>query len=143
VRDMRVKWPKSKEELDAFLDELTSEQHDYNTSALAMAEAALAAFNYIGSTLGCTGFQASCADLAFISKTRHMDGPFALLDGSQLLYPQYDLAARVAEYLKEWPPQLAEKARELIAKDDLHAGLKAHPDVRARWEELAGLEPPA
>ena len=40
---------------------------------------AVAAFNFVVRQLGVSGFQSSCADLDFIRRTRHLDGPFMLI----------------------------------------------------------------
>lgn len=128
-------WPETVEELSQYIESLTAREHDYETSAQAMADAAVAAFNFIGHALGTTGFQAGWAELQFIKTTRHIEGPFAILDGENLLYPQYDLRADFERYMTEWPAQLAEKARELLTENENNPHVARR--VRARWQELA------
>jgi hypothetical protein len=137
-------WPQSEEALLAEIrkalahaQDATNIEDGYNRGPGAMAAAALAAFRYVGHVLGVTGFQASCADLAFLKQSRRMRGPFGIIDGEKLLYPQYDLRAQLEEWIAEWRPALAKRAAELLAAEP-----NAHPDVRARWAEIAALAPP-
>lgn len=86
--------------------------------------------------LGVTGFQAGCADLDILKRTRHIKGPFILLDGRDLLYPQYDLRAKLEDFLRENQQWAADEARKELA-----ASPSAHPDVRAHWQHLAAQVP--
>lgn len=129
-----VPWPKTTDELDAYISSEVDRQHDYNTSADAMWHAALAAGRYVASRLGLTGFQASCADMAYIGASRGMEPPFGLLDGNDLLYPQSaDLLERAAKWIEEWKPVLAPKARARLSEEHEHV----HPHVWAHWQEAA------
>jgi hypothetical protein len=132
LRTAKVPWPLTKEQLTEYVESLVSKSHDYGTCVYAMSMAAEAAFNYISGQLGVTGFQASCADLDFVRRTRHIGGPFILLKGEDALYPQYDLEAKLAEAMQSWKPWLKEQAEKKLA-DPSHA----HPDVRAHWKRLA------
>ncbi len=136
MRDSKAPWPKTPEELSAYIATLVDRPHDYGTSAYAMSLAATAAFQYVAGVLGCTGFQASCADMDILRRTRSIKGPFMLIDGEQMLYPQYDIPARVAEALDGWREWAAEEAKKRLAED----GGTAHLNVKARWEELAAYE---
>jgi hypothetical protein len=127
--------PESMEELNEVMASLVDREHTYETSALAVALAAVAAFNYAAHKLGITGFQAGYAELEFLRRSRRIEGPFGIVDGSHLLYPQYDLLAEVREWIEKWRPSLAPKARELLA----NATGYVHPDVRAHWERMAAL----
>jgi hypothetical protein len=138
-------WPETEGELVAYIRRELARIGDvpdvaggYNLCPELMMNIAVAAFNYASGVLGVTGWQASWAELGFIRTTRHLTGPFAILDGSDLLYPQYDLRAKFEGYMREWPAQLADLARALLAESHEHA----HPDVVARWQELAALAPP-
>jgi hypothetical protein len=82
MRDAKVPWPLTKEQLVEYVESLATRTHDYGTCVYAMSMAAQAAFNYVSRMLGVTGFQASCADLDFIRRTRSMDGPFMLIKAS-------------------------------------------------------------
>jgi len=125
-------WPESLEELTEFIKSKTTENHDYNSASDAMWQVALAAFNYAVREMGTTGFQASTAELMFLAKSRNIDGPFALVTGKDLLYPQYDIESKVERYVDEWTPWAAEKAKEL-----LQSRPDAAPAVRLHWQMLA------
>lgn len=126
--------------IDALADyirSLTNREHDYGTCVYAMSMAATAAFNYVAGKLGASGFQASCADMDIIRRTRHMDCPFMLVRGEDALYPQYDVPGKVAEFLNYIRPWLAEKAAANLEKDAKHAS----PNVVAHWRALARCVP--
>jgi len=125
-------WPESLEELTEFIKSKTTEDHDYNSASDAMWQVALAAFNYAAREMGTTGFQASVAELMFLAKSRNIDGPFALVTGKDLLYPQYDIESKVERYIDEWTPWAAEQAKEL-----LQSRPDAAPAVRLHWQMLA------
>jgi hypothetical protein len=140
MRETENPWPKSKKELHEYIDSLVDREHDYGTCCYAMSLAALAAFNYVAHTLGCTGFQASCADLNFIGRTRHMKHGFRIIDYENLLYPQYLTDERFPTHqqlLSQNREELAKAARELLATRDL-----ACDEVRERWEYVASLGKP-
>lgn len=134
MREYKVPFPQSLDELNEFITSLTERQHDYGSSAYAMSLAATAAFNYIGGKLGTTGFQASCADLDFLRRTRGLDGPFMIMKAEDMLYPQYSLPGNLAEAMDKWEEWAAEQAKKKLAE----SGNTAHPDVRAHWVKLAG-----
>lgn len=134
---MRAEKPpacKTVEELAAYIDSLVKGKHTYGTCAYAMALAAQAAFEYVARELGTTGFQCSCADLAFLGKVRNINGPFILLKASDALYPQYDLHQKLNEAMREWQPWLKEEAQKRLAvQEGAASGVVAH------WEKLAGV----
>jgi hypothetical protein len=132
MREAKVPWPKTKEQLTEYIESLVSKQHDYGTCVYAMSMAAEAAFNYVSNCLGVTGFQASCADLDFIKRTRGIDGPFMLIKGEDMLYPQYNLVDNLLEAMKEWKPWAKEEAEKKLSENT-----SAHPDVIAHWKALA------
>jgi hypothetical protein len=88
LRAMGVPCPRTMEELTGIIDAMASRNHNYGTCVYAMSISAEAAFNYISHILGVTDFQASCADMDFLRRTRHMPH-FQILDLDRLLYPQY------------------------------------------------------
>jgi hypothetical protein len=144
----KAAWPKTEEDLIAYIREMlkwpdgASEPGEgYGRCVYSMAYAAVATFNYVASTLGCTGFQASCADMQILRQTRDLEHGFMIVDANKLLFPQYDPMREVAKFLEERRPELAAVARQKIAEDDA-SNVKAHPNVRARWEEIAALVPP-
>lgn len=91
LREASVPWPQNERQLLEYIHSLVEREHDYETCVYAMSMAAVAAFYYVSHKLGVTGFQASCADLDILRRTRSLDGPFMLLKAEDLLYPQYDL----------------------------------------------------
>lgn len=134
LRDAKVPWIKDREELMAYIDKLAERPQDYGTCVYSMSMAATAAFNYIASRVGASGFQASCADLDVLRRTRHWDR-FCVLNLEDAIYPQSDLRVKLDEYLAKNADYLRDKAREQLDKygDEEYI----HPDVRAHWEKLA------
>jgi hypothetical protein len=137
-REMRAEKapsPETREKLAEYIDSLVEREHDYGTCVYAMSLAATAAFNYVALKLGVTGFQASCADLDVLRRTRNMEGPFILFKAEDALYPQYDLPERLRTAMYEWRDWLAEQARLKLSES---RPVKAHPNVLAHWRKLAG-----
>jgi hypothetical protein len=138
MREAKVPWPKTRQELIEYIDSLVNRPHDYGTCVYAMSMAAVAAYNYVASKEGATGFQASCADMDIIRRNRAINGNFILLKLEDALYPQYNLPARLAEFLtsedsKKW---LAEEAQKNLDKARGESPIGAHPEVIAHWEKL-------
>ncbi len=133
MRDVKVPRHNSLKELTEYIQALCKRQHDYGTCVYAMSLASVATFNYVASCLGTTGFQAGCADLDILRRTRRLEGPFAIIYGDNMLYPQYDIPAKVQEMLDEWKPWAAEEAAKKLDGDTTHA----HPNVIAHWKKLA------
>lgn len=134
MREAAVPTPKTNDELAEYIRSLTEREHDYGTAVYAVSMAAVAAFNHVAHKLGISGFQASCADLDIIRRTRRMNGPFMLVRGEDMLYPQYNIDSKVREAQNEWLPWAREQARKKLAEPLVHV----HPDVLRRWRELAG-----
>ena len=132
MRDETVPTPETVDELAAYVRSLVDGQHDYGTCVYAMSMAATAAFNHVAKALGVTGFQASCADMDILRRTRRLEGPFMLIDGEKALYPQYDLPQKLAEFLVDIKPWLAKQAAKKLAEAP-----GAHPNVYAHWRQLA------
>lgn len=139
MREADVPWPETLDDLTRYIAGLVEREHDYGTCVYAMSMAATAAFGYVAKRLGVTGFQASCADMDILRRTRHMEHGFILLKADDLLYPQYDLPSRLAEWIEETRTSLAPVARQKIAE----ASGRVHPKVLARWKEIAALTPTA
>jgi hypothetical protein len=137
MREAEAPRPKDTAELAALVDTLLKRQHDYGTCCYAMSIAATAAFNLVASTLGVTGFQAGCADMDILRRTRHWKGPAMVLDLANYLYPQYDLPKMVQESIDDNADWFSEQAKELLKT----AVGFVHPDVKAHWERLAALKP--
>lgn len=131
--------PKSEEEFIELVQSELNGDHDYNTSAEAVSNITVAAFNYAASTIGITGFQAGWAGLNALRQIKNIEGPFAVIDGTKFLFPQYDLHKQLDEWHEEWKPALSELAKKkLNEKDNI-----AHPKVKERWEYYAHLDAPA
>jgi hypothetical protein len=124
------------EELQGYITSLVERNHDYGTCCYAMSLAATAAFNFVASKLGVTGFQASCADLDIFRRTRRLEGPFVILTGENELYPQYDNHRKLEECRVKWKDWISEQAK---AKLD-EAADSAHPNVVAHWKKISGFE---
>jgi hypothetical protein len=132
MRDDEKPWPKSRAELNAYLDKLEVEQLDYGKAVYVMSLAAIAAFNYASHIVGASGFQASCADLDFMRRSRRLEN-FMIVDLNDAMYPQTDPLRKVSKWLNENKQVLAEKAqKELDEKHEL-----VHPDVERHWRSLA------
>lgn len=126
--------PETIEELGEYITSLVDRQHDYGTCVYAMSLAATAAFNHVARKLCVTGFQASCADLDILRRTRHIEGPFILLKGEDTLYPQNDLPGKLRRAMEEWTSWAAEEAAKKLAEKKQE---NVHPDVWALWVSLA------
>ena len=135
MRESSVPWPKTAKQLNEYVASLVDRQHDYGSCVYAASMAAVAAFYYVSGQLGMTGFQASCADLDIIRRTRSIKGPFGIFKAEDALYPQYDLGERLDKMLAEAAPWLKEQAEKNLAESSY-----AHPDVLAHWKMLA--DPP-
>ncbi len=133
MRDSTPAWPKTEEEMLAQIRANLEGSHDYGTCVYAMSLSALAAFHYVASKLGVTGFQASCADMDFLRRTRGMKGGFLILKAEDLLFPQDDLRAKLEEFIAESREWLCTEARKLL---DERSSV-AHPNVLAHWKKLA------
>ncbi len=132
MREATVPRINTPEELAAYIALLVKRPHDYGTCVYAMSMAAVAAFNYVAHELGVTGFQASCADMDILSRTRGMKGPWMITNGEDLLFPQYDVRQRLEDFIEKQKPWAATEAAKKIAEND-----HAHPDVLAHWQKLA------
>lgn len=141
MRAFKAPTPDTSAELAKLADDLVNRQHEYGTCVYAMSILAEAAFNFVARRLGVTGFQASCADMDILRRTRGWKGPAMILDGENALYPQYDLRGRVDEWLTSEPFRqwCADEARKLIAERN---GVGPHPNVAAHWDRLAASMPP-
>lgn len=135
MRESEAAWPKNQKELIREIARLVEREHSYGTCVYAMSLAAVATFNYVSHRLGVTGFQASCADLDILRRTRMMRGSFILLKAEDLLYPQYDLRKRLDEAIAEWQPWLQKEAKKLLAKNKKKGSCA--PSVRFHWQQLA------
>lgn len=138
MRDARVPWPKTEEELVSYIKGLVEQEHDYGTCVYAMSMAATAALYYVGSRLGVSGAQASCADLDILRRTRHMEHGFCITNYADLLYPQYWNEAATAAIFREvlrdpeQKPRFVEAAKKMLAEET-----RGTENVRAHWQKIA------
>lgn len=70
MRESSAPWPNTLAELSVYIEGLTDREHDYGTSCYAMSLAATAALQYVAKKLNTDGFQAACADLDIIRRTK-------------------------------------------------------------------------
>jgi hypothetical protein len=144
-----VPWPRTIDELNSYINELVTKQHDYGTCVYAMSMAAVATFYYMSHELGVTGFQASCADLDFLKRTRSMKSGFKIMDYGNFLYPQYadkfektitpdtwkGIQKSAKEAIKKANADHAKYLTDLEKYDtDLAAFVAKHPDYYERPE---------
>lgn len=126
----------SKEEaLIVALRERLAKVQNYEDCVDAMAGAALDAFNLVAKALSVTGWQASCAELEFVRRSRGIDGPWGIYAMHDALYPQYDLVGRLekmrhADTTVKWLGDCAEYALAVYGPQG------AAPRVTAHWIKL-------
>jgi hypothetical protein len=120
------------EELNTYINNLVNQPHDYGTCVYAMSMASVATFNFMARKLGVTGFQASCADLDFLARTRNMKLGFIVLNGRDLMYPQYDLRKRLEDFITQTmsSPNFLSEVRKSFNEDS------AVPAVREHWKSI-------
>jgi hypothetical protein len=133
MREQEVPRVKTLDELKDYIQTLVDRQHDYGTCVHAMSMAATSAFLYVADKLEVTGFQASCAELDFLRRTRRLDCPFVIITADDELYPQYDNDKKLRDCRIEWEPWISKRASELLKE----SGGAANPYVIEHWEKLA------
>lgn len=115
LRDAKVPWLETPKELMEYITKICEENKGgYGTSVYAMSMSAIAAMQYAARVVGATGFQASCADLDIVRRSRGLDCPFAIIKAKDMLYPQYSIRGKVEELLQEWAPWAKEQAFALL-----------------------------
>lgn len=153
MREAKAPWPKTIQELNEYMqscfdavawpekedgtfEHSTKDSGDaYGRAVYAISLSATAAFYYASHIVGASGFQASMADIDLLRRTRHMEGPFSIVDVSKMLYPQYDIVGDLNKYIHDEETQkwLKDQAKKKISENP-----DAHPDVVAHWKKLAG-----
>jgi hypothetical protein len=135
MRDMKAPWPKSWDELRDFCESLWTENNDYGKAVYCMSLASVAMFNLAAHKVGATGFQASCADMDILRRTRDMENGFRIVDYSKAMYPQYLESDQVIALLfDELAPLLKDAAAKELATNE-----RAHPNVIAHWKRIVDL----
>lgn len=144
MRDMEAPSPKSWDELRDFCEPLFATENDeYGKAVYCISLAATAMFNFAASKVGATGFQASCADMDFLRRTRGMKRGFQIVDYDHMLYPQYvdSTGPEYAAIRALFPivaPKLADAAAELLRDKSS----TAHLNVIAHWKRVAAMKQP-
>lgn len=138
MREAQVPTPNNEGELIDYIRSLIKQQHDYGTCVYAVSMAATAAFQYVASELGITGFQASCADMDIIRRTRSLKGPFMLIDGTKMLYPQYDIIQSVRDAMTKWEKWASDECRKMLAQEDTRYVCF---EVLSHWQDMAAKHP--
>lgn len=119
MRDSKVPWFGTLEDLTKYIEDLVDREHDYGTCVYATSMAATATFQFMAGQLGITGFQASCAGMDILSRTRGFKWG-KLLNYDDLLYPQYwneEHFPSLATLLDDNRVELGKRAQELIDKN--------------------------
>lgn len=140
MREMKAPWPKTILGLVRFIWKMLRQNDDYGKCVYAMSLSAVATFNYLSRKCGATGFQASCADMDILRRTRGYKAGFRIINYADLLYPQYideEHFPRPDKMLQDNIATLAPMARDLL-KSPIGP---MHPDVRSRLEMIAALRP--
>lgn len=138
MRTAEVPRPKSETELMEYVKGLVDRPHDYGTCVYAMSMAATAAFYYVSHKLGVTGFQASCADMDILRRTRNLKYGHRIIDYNDLLYPQYwdDERTPIFQALMREPESRERFAGE--ARKLLDGNGNAATAVKEHWQRLVG-----
>ena len=133
MREFEVPYYHTLEEVIEFVKSLETQANEYGTAAYCASLAATAMFNYICHREGLTGFQALCADLDILRRTRMIKGPFIILKLDDAMYPQYNLREKLESFLTD--DSSLEWMRETAIKN-LDENPDAHPAVISHWREL-------
>jgi hypothetical protein len=136
MRERKAVSPNSFNALKTEIGMLLNNNNDYGQAVYAISLACVATFNFMAKELGITGFQASCADLDILRRTRRMENGFKILNFDRLLYPQY-----VDEFNITYEKLLSDNIENLslAAKKKLEEmeDFPAHPDVVKHWEKIS------
>ncbi len=138
LRNYKVPFPKTEDELLDIIRQLVNRQHTYGTCVYAMSIAAVAAFRYVASVLGTTGFQAGCADLDFLRRTRHMENGFRIINYEKLIYPQYCDSDYFPTYLELLRDNLQDIQK--LVKKKMKESSTVHPAVYEHWLWILSLD---
>ena len=142
MRQMETPWPKTVFSLLRFIFRMLRQNDDYGKCVYALSLAAVATFNYMSHKCGATGFQASCADMDILRRTRGYKAGFRIIDHANLLYPQYindDHFPSPDKMLRDNIRVLGPMARKKLDED---SRFPMDPEVRARMEMIAAMPIP-
>lgn len=135
------------ETLPGFLSELAAFAHDYNTIVYAVAAGAVATSWALDRSPngGITGFQAGAVMWEFMEAWNDITAPAWLLQGRDLLCPQYGYKFNsIGPETWKWAQEEAGKklTDRMCSVDMGEVQFAAHPDVVAHWQSLqAGVIP--
>ena len=139
LRGYKLDFPKTLDEAIVLIKAVVNREHTYGTSAYAASISSTLIFNWVCHELGLTGFQASCADLDILRRTRNME-MFRIIKYENLLYPQYlnsDNFPTIQDL--EEDPETRKWLKKEATKRLGERG-EIHPVVKDRWEYLSKLE---
>lgn len=124
---------KTKEELNALLDEITEYKHDYGTIIYGIMAAMKASFRVVNESPngGITGFQAGCLGWECVHEFMMIGSPARILDYNNLLFPQYKSKFDKVISQETWDNLVSK------AKTNLIENKTAHPNVIAHWKSCA------
>jgi hypothetical protein len=137
MREAKVPRLDTEEELLKYIHGLVDRPQDYGTCVYAMSMAATAAFNYAARKLGVTGFQASCADMDIIRRTRHLKHGYRLVDYNDVLYPQFWDEERRPMFQALIREPESRKRFALEAQKLIDESRSPAPAVLEHWKTLA------
>lgn len=136
MRDHEVPTLKSVDDLVTYINSLLEREHEYGTAVYAMSLAATAAYNFVASKLGVTGAMAGLAALDTLRRLKHIDGPFMVVNGRDMLYPQCWPEQKLYEVLDEWMPWASAEAGKLLEEHVKTGFAHVHPNVLQHWKNL-------
>ena len=142
LREYKVPWPQTLDELNKIINDLAERKHDYGTAVYGMSIASVATFYYMSHKLGVTGFQASCADLDNLKRTRRYKNGFHIINYENLMFPQFlnnEHFPSVDDLIKENKEMLKKEAKKKLEENEKEKAIKAHPAVIAHWKKLSEL----
>jgi len=138
--------PRTRQELYAYIDRMCenpgSEGVGYALAPDAAMRAAVATFNFLAHMHGLSGFQAGHASLRILAEIRSMKGPFGVVDGAELLWPdgEQSLADETAKWLADWKTSdwLRQEAARMLAEAEADPEAFVAPAVREHWQRIVG-----
>jgi len=137
LREYEVPFIETEDQLLDIIRQLVDRSHTYGTCVYAMSIASVATFRYIVHKLGVTGFQASCADLDILRRTRNMNHGFRIVDYKNLIYPQYCDSEHFPCYLELIRDNLSELQN--LVKERMEESSDIHPAVFNHWKWILSL----
>lgn len=117
----------------AYVRSVLDVDKDYDTASNALWKVALAGMNYAEDHMGVSSAQRAWAEMAFLAYSRNIQGPMLLLDGTHMLYPQYNVRGQVEEWLHSSQEWVKETAQHLISTTKK---VETAPYVWEHWTRL-------